>query len=64
MILTFDSQIKRDNDFTVKQISNGFLFEFSGRDENDDWINNSFFVTDEEKLNIAFQEWLALEKQK
>lgn len=64
MIITLDYKIKRDSDFSVREINNGYLFEFSGRTENDDWISCNFFVGDEEDLNIAFHEWLNLEKQK
>ena len=53
---------KRDREFKVEVISNGFLFKFSGRDNKDDWVEDTIYVSDLDALDTQIVNWLDIEE--
>ena len=41
-----DKLTKVDEDMTIRMYDNGYLFELSGRDSNDDWSNVKILCRD------------------
>ena len=56
--------VKRNKEFTVEQISNGFLFKFNGRDDDNNWTDESFYVQELESVNDKMISWFEMEIDK
>ena len=56
--------VKRNKEFTVEQISNGFLFKFNGRDDDNNWTDESFYVQELESLTDKMISWFEMEIDK
>ena len=53
--------VKRENEFKIRIISNGFLFIAEGRDDDDNWVTHELYIAnDEEALMDAICDWRAL----
>jgi len=53
---------KRQDDLSVEKITNGFLVTMEGRDEENNWNTERFFVTNYEDLNFLMKNYFDLEK--
>lgn len=42
--------VKNVDSFSVEIADNGYIIQFSGDDENDNWVNNKRVVTNDEQL--------------
>ena len=51
-----DKLSKVDNSFTVSMYDNGFMFEISGRDLNDDWSSVKLICENMSQLSDLIQE--------
>ena len=51
-----DKLSKIDDSFTVNMHDNGFVFEISGRNEDDDWASAKILCTDTEQLHELISE--------
>lgn len=54
--------VKRDNEFNVEMLDNGFLFTASGRDDGDDWETAKVFYPSLEEMFEAMKLWTTLPK--
>ena len=52
---------KREKEFTVKEISNGFVVTTSGRNENDDWVTTEMYVENLQSLYEHIQGWYSIQ---
>ena len=52
--------VKASENFTVTIVENGFLFEISGRTENEDWKTVKMICVNREELDILIDEALIL----
>lgn len=53
---------KRQDDLSVEKITNGFLVTMEGRDEENNWNTERFFVTNYEDLSLLMKNYFDLEK--
>jgi len=51
-----DKLTKVDETVTVQMYDNGYLFEVSGRDQNDDWANVKILCSTLEEVTTLIQE--------
>jgi len=56
-----DKLEKVNESFTVNRYDNGFMVEFSGRDEENDWKNCKILCTSQEQLFDVINEYLSKE---
>ena len=54
---------KRNKEFTVEEISNGFLVKYSGRDTHDDWASETLYVHDVDAVENFIEKWVAIPKE-
>jgi hypothetical protein len=54
------SLVKRDENFTVYEYSNGYMIECSGRDGNDDWITEKTIFSNWDDAVVHMQHLLTL----
>lgn len=52
--------VKVGENFTVTTVENGFLFEISGRTENEDWKTVKMVCVNRDELNALIDESLSL----
>lgn len=52
--------VKVSENFTVTTVENGFLFEISGRTENEDWKTVKMVCVNRDELNALIDEALSL----
>lgn len=52
--------LKREKEFTAKEISNGFVVTYSGRNENDDWVTEETYVENLQSLYEFIQGWYSM----
>jgi len=57
------SLTKRNSDFNVEQIHNGFLLKVNGRDDNDDWTDETVYVKDLAGLVSLIESWMELPRK-
>ena len=51
---------KREKDFSVKEITNGFVVTYLGRKSNDDWVTYEEYVENLEMLFNLIERWYAV----
>jgi len=51
-----DKMEKVSDNFTVQMVDNGFMFEISGRDENEDWATAKLIIPDIDGLVTLIKE--------
>jgi len=51
-----DKMEKVSDNFTVQMVDNGFMFEISGRDDNEDWVTAKLIIPDIDGLVTLIKE--------
>jgi hypothetical protein len=51
-----DKMEKVSDNFTVQMVDNGFMFEISGRDDNEDWVTAKLIISDIDGLVTLIKE--------
>jgi hypothetical protein len=54
--------IKEVNDFNVEIADNGFVLNYSGRTDEDDWINSKVVITSVDDLVKTITDIVSMEK--
>ena len=57
-----DKLSKVDESFTVNMYDNGYMFEISGRDNNDDWSTAKIMCTTIDEINVLVSEAAEMER--
>lgn len=57
-----DKLMKVDETVTIQMYDNGFLFEISGRDHDDDWANVKILCNSMEDINRLLKEATSIER--
>ena len=57
-----DKLTKVNEDITIRMYDNGYMFEISGRDSNDDWKNAKIIVGSVEELVELINEAAAMDR--
>lgn len=57
-----DKLAKVDETVTIQMYDNGFLFEISGRDHEDDWSNVKILCSSMEDINRLLKEATSIER--
>ena len=57
-----DKLSKVNEDMTIRMYDNGFMFEISGRDKEDDWKSAKILVSSVEELVTLIQEATGMER--
>ncbi|NDB57528.1 hypothetical protein EB001_03685 [bacterium] len=57
-----DKLTKVNEDITIRMYDNGYMFEVSGRDSNDDWKNAKIIVGSVEELVELINEAAAMDR--
>ena len=57
-----DKLAKVNEDITIRMYDNGFMFEVSGRDNNDDWKHAKIIVNSVEELVELINEATGMER--
>jgi hypothetical protein len=57
-----DKLMKVDETVTIQMYDNGFLFEISGRDHEDDWSNVKILCSSMEDINRLLTEATSIER--
>ena len=55
--MLFNKLAKRNDDISVREISNGFIVTIGGRDDKDDWANADVYVEDMDGVENALRKW-------
>jgi len=53
---------RRNEDLTIEIVSNGFIFAYGGRDENDDWVSDRVFFSTLDELMDVIADYVELPK--
>lgn len=53
---------QRNEEFYVEILSNGFVFAYGGRDDNDNWVSDRVFFSDLETLMNVAADYVELPK--
>lgn len=51
---------KREKSFEVKEITNGFVVTYSGRNSKDDWVTYEEYVVNIDTLFNLIEKWYAV----
>jgi hypothetical protein len=57
-----DKLAKVDEDMSIRMYDNGFLFEISGRDDNDDWTSVKILCNDLNQVTALITEATQMER--